>query len=191
MRKGELTIVFLVGLAVGSFLGYQQYRYARDVCADAEPTITVPADATVPTPAYLPTLQTLLEFCSAGRYTCVGDLPTIAEAVHRHSLTGDIEPWRIVAIMLVENPWLDPSLRGGAGEYGLMQIMPLWRDVFPDCGRDLTTIEDNICVGTHVAAHYADQAWHHAHRLYNGCRGECPAAHKYADRVRELYGNQD
>src|SRR3990167_11558826 len=139
MSKGEIVVVFLVGLAVGSFLSFQQYRYARDVCEDFNPPV---AEATVPVPEYYRTTATLWNWCRAGRFTCVGNISTIAEAIHRHATELGMEPIRVTAVMLMENPWLDPSIRGRAGEDGLMQIMPLWRGVFPDCGDHLTSIED-------------------------------------------------
>jgi soluble lytic murein transglycosylase-like protein len=84
-----------------------------------------------------------------------------------------IDPQVLLAVLLVENPMLEPHARSSAGATGLMQIMPLHQGEWKGCGPDLTDVEDNICYGARIFADYLKQNRGDVERAllaYNGCR---------------------
>lgn len=112
----------------------------------------------------------------------------IAVALVRESNRLDLNPRLLLAVLLVENPWLDPSARSPVGAVGLMQVMPVHRGSFPGCGSDLEDVDANICYGAHIFARYfrdsggdVDRALLH----YNGCvhGTNTPACRQYPTRV--------
>lgn len=111
----------------------------------------------------------------------------IATSLVREANRADLEPRLLLAVLLVENPWLDPEIRSSVGAVGLMQVMPVHRGQW-GCGDDLEDVETNICHGARIFAHYVDRTGGDLERAllrYNGCvRGtNTPNCHQYPSRV--------
>lgn len=99
-----------------------------------------------------------------------------------------LEPRLLLAVLLVENPWLDPVIRSPVGAVGLMQVMPQHRGNWPPCEPDLEDVEANICHGARIFAHYFRESNGDVERAllrYNGCvRGtNTPDCHRYPYHV--------
>lgn len=112
----------------------------------------------------------------------------IAVALVREAKRVDLEPWLLLAVLLVENPWLDPKIRSPVGAIGLMQVMPVHRGNWRACDSDLEDIDANICYGARIFAHYYDRTNGDLDRAllrYNGCvRGtNTPNCHQYPNHV--------
>lgn len=112
----------------------------------------------------------------------------IARAVVQEANAAGLEPRLLVAVMLVENPWLDPSARSPVGAVGLMQVMPLHEGEWAGCEADLQDIRANICHGARIFANYVEGAHGDVDRAllrYNGCvRGtNTPDCHRYPYHV--------
>ncbi len=96
----------------------------------------------------------------------------ISVALVREAKGAGIEPRLLLAVLLVENPWLDPDIRSPVGAIGLMQVMPLHRGGWPECGTDLEDVTVNICHGARIFAHYYQRSNRNLERAllrYNGC----------------------
>lgn len=111
----------------------------------------------------------------------------IGVALVREANRVDLEPRLLLAVLLVENPWLDPEIRSHVGAVGLMQVMPVHRGQW-GCGGDLEDVDANICHGARIFAHYVERTGGDMERAllrYNGCvRGtNTPDCHRYPDRV--------
>jgi soluble lytic murein transglycosylase-like protein len=112
----------------------------------------------------------------------------ISVALVREAKAAGIEPRLLLAVLLVENPWLDPDIRSPVGAIGLMQVMPLHRGGWPECGTDLEDVEANICHGARIFAHYyqrSDRNLDRALLRYNGCVNgtNTPDCHQYPNHV--------
>lgn len=95
----------------------------------------------------------------------------IAVALVRESNRLRLDPRLMLAVLLVENPALNPRARSSVGALGLMQVMPFHRGSWP-CGSDLTAVDTNICYGTHIFASDLRSAHGNVERAllrYNGC----------------------
>jgi soluble lytic murein transglycosylase-like protein len=113
---------------------------------------------------------------------------TIARSVVQEANAAGLEPRLLLAVMLVENPWLDPEAESFVGAVGLMQVMPLHEGEWAGCTPDLHDIQANICHGARIFAHYFDSADGDVERAllrYNGCvRGtNTPDCHSYPYHV--------
>ncbi|MFO7893390.1 MAG: lytic transglycosylase domain-containing protein [Longimicrobiales bacterium] len=111
----------------------------------------------------------------------------IAAAVVREANAADLEPRLLLGVLLVENPWLDPTARSFMGAVGLMQVMPVHTGGWA-CGWDLEQIDTNVCLGARVFAHYLDRSDGDMERAllrYNGCVNgtNTPNCHQYPSRV--------
>jgi soluble lytic murein transglycosylase-like protein len=111
----------------------------------------------------------------------------IATAVVREAKAAGIQPRLLLAVLLVENPWLDPQIRSSVGAVGLMQVMPVHRGGW-SCGYDLEDVDTNICLGAQVFAHYLDRTGADLEKAllrYNGCvnGSNTPNCHQYPSRV--------
>ena len=111
----------------------------------------------------------------------------IAAAVVREAKAADLEPRLLLGVLLVENPWLDPTARSFVGAIGLMQVMPVHTGGWA-CGHDLEEIDTNVCLGARVFAHYLDRTDGDMERAllrYNGCVNgtNTPNCHQYPSRV--------
>lgn len=112
----------------------------------------------------------------------------VAVALVREANAVDLEPRLLLAVLLVENPWLDPSIRSPVGAVGLMQVMPVHRGGWAPCGSDLENIEDNICHGARIFSHYFQLSGGDVERAllrYNGCvnGSNTPNCHQYPYHV--------
>jgi soluble lytic murein transglycosylase-like protein len=112
----------------------------------------------------------------------------IAVALVREANRVRLEPRLLLAVLLVENPWLDPEIRSPVGAIGLMQVMPVHRGGWRECGSDLEDIDSNICHGARIFAHYfhrTDRDLDRALLRYNGCvhGTNTPNCHQYPNHV--------
>lgn len=113
----------------------------------------------------------------------------IAAAVVREGYRTGLDTGLLLAVLLVENPWLDPEARSSVGAVGLMQVMPFHAGAWRCGGADLTDPEVNICHGARILAHALHRArgdLDTALLRYNGCvRGRnTPDCHRYPSWVR-------
>lgn len=113
----------------------------------------------------------------------------IAAALVRESHRTGLDAGLLLAVLLVENPWLDPEARSSVGAVGLMQVMPFHAGAWRCGGTDLTDPEVNICHGARILAHALQRArgdLDTALLRYNGCvRGRnTPDCHRYPTWVR-------
>jgi soluble lytic murein transglycosylase-like protein len=94
----------------------------------------------------------------------------------------------LAAVVLVEDPMLDPDVQSSQGAVGLMQVMPFHAGRW-DCGSaDLTDLDANVCHGARIFRDYLVRAGGNIDRAllaYNGCvRGlNTPDCHKYPSHV--------
>lgn len=97
----------------------------------------------------------------------------IALALVREGHRTGIEPQLLLAVLLVENPWLDPSIRNDqSGAQGLMQVMPFHAGEWKPCAPRLDEVDANICHGARIFAHYLGATNGDVDRAllrYNGC----------------------
>jgi len=108
----------------------------------------------------------------------------IALALVREGAAVGVDPRVLLAVMLVENPMLDPAARSPVGARGLMQVMPFHRGKWPPCEPELDSVEGNICHGARIFAHNLEASGGDVERAllrYNGCvRGtNTPNCHEY------------
>jgi soluble lytic murein transglycosylase-like protein len=101
-----------------------------------------------------------------------------------------IDPRLLLAVVTVENPWLEPDAMSSAGAVGLMQVMPFHAGEWGCSGEDLTDPDVNVCHGTRILADAIRRLNGDLERAllrYNGCvRGtNTPDCHLYARRVLE------
>jgi soluble lytic murein transglycosylase-like protein len=78
----------------------------------------------------------------------------------------------LLAVLLVENPALDPDARSSVGAVGLMQVMPFHAGEWKPCAGPLDDIDTNICHGARIFAHYMGATNGNVDRAllrYNGC----------------------
>lgn len=113
----------------------------------------------------------------------------VALALVRESRRAGLDTRLLLAVMLVENPWLEPRARSFVGAVGLMQVMPFHAGGWGCGGADLTDPEVNICHGARILAHALHRSGGDLDRallLYNGCvRGtNTPNCHRYPEWVR-------
>lgn len=74
----------------------------------------------------------------------------VVEAVLRSSRRHGLDPFLVIAVLLVESdarPWAE----SGKGAIGLMQVMPYMAEKMPLAG-NLTTIESNVDAGCFILA---------------------------------------
>lgn len=113
----------------------------------------------------------------------------IAVALVRESHRTGLDTRLLLAVLLVENPWLDPAARSSVGAVGLMQVMPFHAGGWRCDGTDLTDPEVNICHGARILAHALHRArgdLDTALLRYNGCvhGRNTPDCHRYPTWVR-------
>lgn len=112
----------------------------------------------------------------------------IALALVREGRQTNIDPRMLLAVLLVENPWLDADARSSVGAVGLMQVMPFHAGEWEPCSDDLEDIDTNICYGARIFAHYLGATNGDLDRAllrYNGCvRGtNTPDCDRYPTHV--------
>lgn len=110
-----------------------------------------------------------------------------ALALVREGHATGVDPRLLAAVLLVENPWLDPTARSPVGAVGLMQVMPFHAGRWGCPGRDLEELETNICHGAKILAEAIRRTRNldRALLLYNGCRygTNTPDCHSYPQWV--------
>jgi soluble lytic murein transglycosylase-like protein len=112
----------------------------------------------------------------------------IAATLVREARATGIEPRLLLAVLLVENPWLDPQVLSPVAAVGQMQVMPFHRGEWEGCGDSLEDIDSNICHGAKIFASYLASAKGDVDRAllrYNGCvKGtNTPDCHLYPQHV--------
>ncbi|MEX0907957.1 MAG: transglycosylase SLT domain-containing protein [Gemmatimonadota bacterium] len=112
----------------------------------------------------------------------------VAVALTREARRAELEPRLLLAVLLVENPWIDPEARSPVGAQGLMQVMPFHRGQWEPCAPRLDDIASNICHGAQIFASYLKSERGNVDRAllrYNGCvRGtNTPDCHQYPTHV--------
>lgn len=100
-------------------------------------------------------------------------LREIGRAVYDDANITGLPPEFYLALMRVENPWLDPWIENWYGAVGITQVVPrYWEGVYPECGEDLNEIRTQVCYGARIYLHYLD-SWGGDPNLalyaYNGC----------------------
>ncbi len=95
----------------------------------------------------------------------------VAVALVREANRAGVEPRVLLAVLLVENPSLNPNARSSVGAVGLMQVMPLHRGHWRKCRGALDDIDTNICYGAQIFASLYEQTGDPELALlrYNGC----------------------
>lgn len=96
----------------------------------------------------------------------------IATSLVREGRRAGVKPNILLAVMLVENPWINPSARSSVGARGLMQVMPGHKGQWRACPTSLDDIESNICYGAQIFRSYIREEDGHVERAllrYNGC----------------------
>lgn len=117
----------------------------------------------------------------------------IAVAIDRESRAAGLNPYLVLGVMLVENPWLKPDTTSFVGATGLMQVMPIHAGKWGCEGSNLRDVDVNICHGTRILRRYLDRADGNLNRAllaYNGCvRGtNTPNCHRYPYKVQSSVG---
>jgi len=112
----------------------------------------------------------------------------VAVALLREGNATGLSPDLLLAVLTVENPWLDPGARSPVGAQGLMQVMPLHRGKWPPCAPRLDDVDANICHGARIFANYLAAEHGDVDRAllrYNGCVNgtNTPGCHQYANHV--------
>lgn len=115
----------------------------------------------------------------------------VAWPLVRHARQKGLDPATVVSVLLVESDGNPHATNAGSGARGLMQVMPFWAGHWNDCGRNLYSIDDNLCTGTNVLAMYMNRSGGDQQRAllgYNGCvhGTNTPDCHKYPARVEHL-----
>jgi hypothetical protein len=112
----------------------------------------------------------------------------VAVALVREARRTQLEPRLLLAVLLVENPWLDPGAASPVGAQGLMQVMPFHRGQWKPCAPRLDDIDANICHGARIFAWNLKATKGNIDKAllrYNGCvRGtNTPDCHQYPYHV--------
>jgi hypothetical protein len=122
-------------------------------------------------------------------------LTRIAIALVREGHEAGVDPRLLLAVLLVENPWLDPTARSPMGAMGLMQVMPFHAGNWGCGGADLTDADHNICHGARILAAALARSGgdlDQALLRYNGCvhGTNTPDCHQYPQWVYRRAGDE-
>jgi soluble lytic murein transglycosylase-like protein len=96
----------------------------------------------------------------------------VATALVREGRRANVPADMLLGVMLVENPWINPSARSPVGARGLMQVMPGHRGQWKQCPHSLEDIESNICYGAQIFRSYLREEGGQVETAllrYNGC----------------------
>jgi hypothetical protein len=112
----------------------------------------------------------------------------VAVALVREARRTQLEPRLLLAVLLVENPWIDPGAASHMGAQGLMQVMPFHRGQWKPCAPRLDDVDANICHGARIFAWNLKATKGNVDKAllrYNGCvRGtNTPDCHQYPYHV--------
>ena len=118
---------------------------------------------------------------------------SLALVLVREGSAAGIDPRVLASVLLVENPWLDPSAVSPQGATGLMQVMPNHAGRWGCASNDLSDVVANVCHGARILAAYLAQKDGDLDRAllaYNGCvKGEnTPDCHLYPAHVYSRAG---
>lgn len=97
---------------------------------------------------------------------------TLALALVGAARDAGLDPRLLTAVLLVENPWLDPAARSPVGAVGLLQVMPFHAGRWGCPGSDLEDIATNLCHGARLLRTLVDRSGGDMERAllrYNGC----------------------
>lgn len=97
-------------------------------------------------------LRPLVRVLSERRDADSEHITRIAIALVREGRRADVDPRLLLAVLLVENPWLELGARSPVGAVGLMQVMPFHAGDWQCDGDDLTDLDVNICHGAQILA---------------------------------------
>ena len=117
----------------------------------------------------------------------------VAVALLREGRATGVSPELLLALLTVENPWLDPGAVSPVGARGLMQVMPLHRGKWRGCAPRLLDVDGNICHGARIFANYLKTEHGDVERAllrYNGCvhGTNTPDCRQYATHVLARLG---
>lgn len=112
----------------------------------------------------------------------------VATSLVREARRASLSPDILLAVLLVENPWINPSARSPVGARGLMQVMPLHEGKWRKCRGSLDEIESNICYGAQIYRQYLREEGGNVEQAllrYNGCRtgSNTPGCHESYPRA--------
>lgn len=112
----------------------------------------------------------------------------VAVALVREARRTQVEPRLLLAVLLVENPWINPTARSPVGAVGLMQVMPFHRGQWKPCAPNLEDVDANICHGARIFAWNLKAAKGNLDKAllrYNGCVNgtNTPNCHQYPTHV--------
>lgn len=96
----------------------------------------------------------------------------VATALVGEGRRAGLSPDLLLAVLLVENPDLEPGAQSVVGARGLMQVMPLHRGNWRACSQSMDSIEGNICYGAQIFKDNLRAAGGNIERAllrYNGC----------------------
>jgi soluble lytic murein transglycosylase-like protein len=117
----------------------------------------------------------------------------VSLALAREGHRAGIDPRVLAAVVLVENPWLDPGIASSQGAVGLMQVMPFHAGKWGCESTDLTDPDTNVCHGARIFRSYLERSGGDIDRAllaYNGCvRGlNTPNCNLYPSHVYSSAG---
>ena len=96
----------------------------------------------------------------------------VATALVGEGRRAGLSPDLLLAVLLVENPDLEPGAQSVVGARGLMQVMPLHRGNWRACSQSMDSIEGNICYGAQIFKDNLRASGGNIERAllrYNGC----------------------
>jgi soluble lytic murein transglycosylase-like protein len=116
----------------------------------------------------------------------------IARALVREANRLRLAPSLLAAVLITENPRLEPASVSSQGATGLMQVMPFHAGEFDCASDDLLDVEANICHGARILGQYYRRTGdvHTALLRYNGCVASTntPRCDRYPGKVLRLAG---
>jgi soluble lytic murein transglycosylase-like protein len=112
---------------------------------------------------------------------------SIARALVREARRIRVAPSLLAAVLLTENPALDPDTVNQFGATGLMQVMPFHAGEYGCRSDDLQEVDANICHGAQVLGRYMKRTGNVRSALlrYNGCvrSTNTPRCERYPSKV--------
>lgn len=99
------------------------------------------------------------------------------ELVIRYSERYGVDTALTLDVSHAENWTGNPRAVSPMGAIGLMQVMPLWRGTFPECGDDLYNSATNVCYGVSILRQYLIECGQNTYCATNKYNG----AHRPAD----------
>jgi hypothetical protein len=133
-------------------------------------------------------VKPLIDVLTARTNADSASIERAALALVREGHEAGVDPRLLTAVLLVENPWLDPDAESSMGAVGLMQVMPFHAGNWGCAGSDLTNPDTNICHGPKILAELLRRSrWDLDRALlrYNGCvhGANTPDCHEYPQWV--------